>query len=283
MKQKRVLTIQDYSCLGRCSLTVALPTLSVCGVEAVGLPTALFSNHTAFSQWTCLDLTNQMLPIVNQWLSYRHDFDYLYTGYLTENQVPVVLEIEKRLKDTKTKLVVDPAMADEGKLYPGFSEHHVVSMRKLMEGADLILPNLTEACLLTNVPYVEHPDVSFYSMLIQKLLALPVNAVCLTGISLTPGKVGLMLGEKGKDDIFTYETPSLPGSYHGTGDLFASSVVGVLANGIALPHALALSHDFVHEAIAYTLQEGADGKHYGPCFEPVLYRLGEQIQKELHR
>ncbi len=280
MSQKRVLTIQDYSCLGRCSLTVALPTLSVCGVEAVGLPTALFSNHTAFPKWTCLDLTNEMLPIVDQWLSYRHDFDYLYTGYLTENQVSVVLTIIAKLKEAKTKFIIDPAMADDGTLYPGFSERHVASMKQLIKGADLVLPNLTEACLLTDTPYPEHADVAFYHLLIEKLLTLPVKAVCLTGISLTSGKVGLMLKQQGKDGYFVYETPSLPGSYHGTGDLFASSLVGVLANDIPLEKALIISHDFVHEAIFNTIQEGSDGKRYGPCFEPVLYRLGEAIQKE---
>ncbi|MCH3966278.1 MAG: pyridoxamine kinase [Bacilli bacterium] len=280
MRTQRILTIQDFSCMGRCSLTVALPTISACGIEAVSIPTAVLSNHTAFKSWTYLDMTKEMEPIVDHWMDYRHAFDYIYTGYLSNGQIGEVRKIIDRLKTEDTKTVIDPAMADNGKLYPGFDEKHVEDMKLLFDGADVVLPNLTEACLLTGTKMPEqNPDLSFYQDLLDKVLALHTKAAVITGVELHPGKVGLLLEEENSDTVFFYETEKYPGKYHGTGDLFASALVGVLDNGFALPQALKIAHDYVHVAIQKTVESKQDGMICGPCFEEAIPSLVDALRK----
>ena len=155
MKQKRVLTIQDYSCLGRCSLTVALPTISSAGIECVGLPTSVLSNHTVFPSWTWIDTLPSLMEAPDKWEGYDSGFDAIYTGYLATEQVPMALEFIKRFRKENTLVFVDPAFADAGKLYAGFTAEHVKALRLLMKEADLAKPNITEACLLTDTPYPE--------------------------------------------------------------------------------------------------------------------------------
>lgn len=271
--EKRILTIQDFSCLGRCSLTVALPTISACGCECVCIPTAILSNHTAFKSWTYLDLTDQMLPIIEKWENYRHDFDYIYTGYLSNDQIPTVITIVEKLKTEKTKIVVDPAMADNGKLYPGFDDNHIVMMRELIKRADIIIPNLTEACQLTETDYPGRETnlpLSFYDGLLEKLKALGPKYIIISGQEIEDGKVADIYydGEEDKKDI--YITEQHPGRYHGTGDLFASSFTGALANDLSFKDAIIIAHDYVHEAIGYTVQNKLDGITYGPDFESAI-------------
>ena len=154
MSYKRILTIQDISCVGQCSLTVALPILSACGVETCVLPSAVLSTHTAgFSGYTFRDLTEDMPAIKDHWVKEGIAFDGVYTGYLgSTKQIDYVKEIiAATAKDGVA--IIDPAMADNGKLYPGFDAAFVEEMKKLCATADYLLPNLTEACLLTDTEY----------------------------------------------------------------------------------------------------------------------------------
>lgn len=269
--EKRVLTIQDFSCLGRCSLTVAIPTLSAAGLETVALPTAILSNHTDFSSWTYLDLTNQMFPIIDKWKDYRHSFDFIYTGYLSTNQIEIVIEIIKRLKDEKTMIVVDPAMADHGKLYPGFEEKHVEEMKKLISCADIIIPNLTEACLLANILYPgseKGTPLDFYKKVIHALSKLGPKKIIISGQELKEGEISDIVYDGEKISLVT--TSCHPGAFHGTGDLFASSFVGALGANKDYLSSVKIAHDYVHEAIRITNENHLDGLLYGPDFESAL-------------
>ncbi len=269
--EKRVLTIQDFSCLGRCSLTVALPTLSAAKVECVALPTAVLSNHTAFPSWTFHDLTNEMLPIAQKWEEYGQRFDYIYTGYLTTKQIPLVLDIIHRFRHEKTVVVVDPAMADHGKLYPGFPDEHIIEMRQLIAQADIIIPNLTEACLLTATPYLEdESDLTAQECLhiATKLAETGAKKIIISGLETKDGHIKDAYLEGNR--LSFYETEKYDGLFHGTGDLFASAFVGALANGASFPKAIAIAHDFVHEAIRISNANKTSGLTQGPDFESAL-------------
>ena len=143
---KRIVTIQDISCVGKCSLTVALPIISAMGVEAAILPTAVLSTHTMFSRFTCKDLTDQIKPIAEHWAEEKMDFDAVYTGYLGSfEQIDLMKKFFEDFKNESNILFVDPAMADNGKLYPAFDEAFAKYMGTLCGKADIIVPNITEA------------------------------------------------------------------------------------------------------------------------------------------
>lgn len=273
---KRILTIQDYSARGRCSLTVALPILSACGVECVGLPTAVLSNHTAFSSFTYHDLTDERLKSVDNWMAYNHHFDRIYTGYLGNGQIPVVTEIIRRLKAKETSVVVDPAFGEGGKLYPGFDIGHVKARKDLASKADLILPNLTEACYRLGIEYRNDYSLAELESIAGKLTAINGKNAILTGIR-TGDKVGALIVEGGH--LSRYLTKSLPSSFHGGGDTFASALCGCLLQQIDLENAVKISHNFTHRARQDSLDDGIDGKLYGLEFEKELPYLWKQIAK----
>ncbi len=280
-EKKRILTIQDFSCLGRCSLTVAIPTISALGVECVAMPTAVLSNHTAFPSWTYLDLTDQMLPISEKWMDFDHSYSMIYTGYLSNEQIPTVIEIIRRLKEERTLIFVDPAMADRGKLYPGFDQRHVDEMRELIKLADIIKPNLTEACLLTDTPFPGSEleiDPEIYLSLFRKLAALGPKKIIISGQNPKQGYVADFVYEEGKG-VREYVTPTHPGLYHGTGDLFASAFAGCFVKGFGLYDSVVIAHDYVHEAIGFNVKDGVDGLRYGPEFEKAIPALLRKISE----
>lgn len=276
MKQKRILSIQDYSCLGRCSLTEFLPVVSACGIECVGIPTAVLSNHTAgFRSWTYADLTDKLLPTVEHWMDYNHSFDALCSGYLGTDQVDIVLEIFRRLKEEKTWILVDPAFADSGRLYPGFDRRHIQKMRELVARSDITLPNLTEACFLTETPYREDLRAEEIDEMARKLSLLGPREVVLSGWKSAPDKVGCRLYDAKSNRFSSYETKTYPGTFHGTGDLFAASFLSARVLGWDFSSAVQIAHDFVHRSIFETLKDKTPDLFYGVEFErsiPYLIR-----------
>ena len=168
---KRIASIQDISCLGRCSLTVALPVISAMGVECAIVPTAVLSAHTAFPGFVSRDLTDQLPAIAAHWRQQNVHFDALYTGYIASvPQVQQVLDFFDAVKSPDTLLIVDPAMADHGKLYAGFGDDFPAAMARVVARADVALPNITEACLLTGTPYREDVDEGFARTLLQRVV-----------------------------------------------------------------------------------------------------------------
>ena len=271
MAYPKVLTIQDISCVGQCSLTVALPIISACGIETCVLPSAVLSTHTAgFSGYTFRDLTDDMPAIKDHWVKEGITFDAIYTGYLgSTKQIDYVADIFAATAADKCVKIVDPAMADNGNLYPGFDAEFVDAMKVLCGKADYILPNITEACFLTGMKYKSEYDRAYIDELLEKLLELGCRNIIFTGISYAEGKTGVVVMENGEYSY--YEHDFLPNSCHGTGDIYASAFVGALVRGKSAYDAAKIAADYTVECIKATAEE--DNHWYGAKFEPVLIKL----------
>ena len=275
---KRIVTIQDISCVGKCSLTVALPIISAMGVETAILPTAVLSTHTMFSGFTCKDMTDQILPIAEHWKKEEFAFDAIYTGYLGSfEQIEIVSKLFDEFKTDSNLIIVDPVMADNGKLYPAFDEAYAKENAKLCGKSDLIVPNLTEASFLTGMPYKTKYDRKYITDLLDALAQLGPKYVALTGVSFEEGKIGVMGLNTVTGEFFEYYTEHVPVSYHGTGDIFSSVVVGALTRGKSLPEAFRIACDYTKETIAYTFRTSGAGT-YGVDFEVTLADLVKRMQ-----
>ena len=270
---KRVLTIQDISCLGKCSLTIALPVISALGSETVILPTAVLSTHTMFKNFTCKDLSDQIEPITKHWLSENVKFDCIYTGYLgTAEQIDMMKQLFKAFKTKDTTIVVDPVMADNGKLYPAFDMNYVKKNAELCAGADIIVPNITEAAFMTGMEYREQYDESYIKEMLSRLNDLGAGVSVLTGVSLEKGKTGVMGYERATGETFLYQNDRIDASYHGTGDLFSSTCVGELMKGKNWRDAMRIAADYTAHTIEVTLQNPKK-PWYGVDFEKTLPEL----------
>lgn len=273
---KRIVTIQDISCVGRCSLTVALPIISALGIECAVIPTAVLSNHTAFGGFTFCDLTEQIYPIVDQWQREGLTFDAVYTGYLGSfEQIRIVSHVIDLLKQTNPELrvIVDPAMADFGKLYTGFDEAFATEMTSLCSKADIILPNLTEASYMLGIPYPEDGcTLEQYRDILRRLSVLGCRTTILTGVSLHEGSIGAMSYDRDTDTFDVCENEHCKAQFHGTGDIFASVITGAVTRGMTLSEALTLAVDYTLACIRNTMAD-ADHRWYGVNFESVLGQL----------
>lgn len=267
---KRVLSIQDLSCVGKCSLTVALPVLSAMGCTCSVLPTAVLSTHTAFPKPHSRSLTEDILPIAEHWSSVGAEFDLISVGYLAD---PLQAEkVSRVLELFHSTVILDPAMGDHGKLYSGQTPDHVNAMAKLCRQADYILPNLTEACLLTGIPYREDADESYLRELTAGMLSFGAKAVVITGFTRFDGQTGFF-GARAGGETFTYHARRIPKHFHGTGDLFAAVFAGSLLCGKTDADAATLAARFVEQVITAT-QESTP---FGIAFEPDLPWLWSQI------
>ena len=276
MQYKKVLTIQDISCVGQCSMTVALPILSACGVETCVLPSAVLSTHTAgFTGFTVRDLTEDMPGIMNHWLKEGIRFDAIYTGYLGSTlQIGYVADIFEKTAAEGCVTIVDPAMADNGKLYPAFDGEYVEAMKGLCAKADFVVPNITEACFLTGIEYRTAYDRAYIDLLLEQLTAIGCKNVILTGVSYAPGRTGIVVYEKG--EYAYYEHEFLSNSCHGTGDIYASAFVGALVRGKSAYDAAAIAGNYTLSCIRYTAT--LDNHWYGAAFEPCLGGLIDALK-----
>ncbi len=267
---KRIITVQDISCVGRCSLTVALPIISAAGVECGVLPTAVLSTHTKFAKFTFCDLTGEIEPISKTHKELDIGFDAIYTGYLGSfEQLSLVSDMIDRHKTDSCAVVIDPAMADNGKLYYGFTPEFAKAMADLTAKADLVLPNLTEASFMLGIPYTDTYDEKYIKDVLKKLCALGPRRAALTGISFDPKKLGVYSYDSETDKFFYYANDWMPVSYHGTGDIYASAVVGAMMRGHSVESALAVAVDFTLECIKRTMDD-PDRRDYGVNFEEAL-------------
>ena len=276
---KRIVTVQDISCVGKCSLTVALPIISAMGVECAVVPTAVLSTHTMFKSFTFRDLTSDINPILEHWRSEGIKFDAVYTGYLGSfEQLSIVSNMFDEMKKDGAIAVVDPVMADNGKLYPGFSEEFAANMAKLCAKADIIVPNMTEASYMLGIPYVGSGYTKEYvKELLKKLTATGAKTAVITGVSFEEGRLGVMSYDSAEDRFFEYCSTHLPVSYHGTGDIFSSCFVGALSNGKGLENALQIAVDYTVECIRQTI-ENPESHFYGVDFETAIPYLIDRIK-----
>lgn len=278
---KRIVTIQDISCVGKCSLTVALPVLSAMGIETAVLPTAVLSTHTMFSGFTFADLTDQISPIADHWKKEGFTFNAIYTGYLGSfQQISLSGQLMDEFKQGEDTLVfIDPVMADNGKLYAGFDLDFAKEMAKLCCKADVIVPNITEASFLTGIPYRETCEKEYLSELLLALGELGLRHVILTGVSSAPGRIGAMGMETATGQTFLCETEQMPRNYHGTGDLFSSTLLGGLMNGYSLEAATQIACEYTARTIGTTIADPTS-HDYGVNFETTLPWLMERLKKE---
>lgn len=276
---KRIVTVQDISCLGKCSLTVALPIISAMGVECAVVPTAVLSTHTMFRGYTFRDLTEDIQPIVKHWQKEGITYDAVYTGYLGSfEQLSLVSDMFDLYKKDGALIVVDPVMADNGKLYPGFTEEFAKSMAGICGKADVIVPNLTEASYMLGVPYVGNDyDEEYIKDMLKKLCAFGCKNAVITGVSFEKGRLGVMAYNSETDNYFTYFNTHLPVSYHGTGDIFTSCLLGGLMNDLGLENALKLAVDYTVDCIAKTTAN-PDSRIYGVDFESAIPMLVDRLR-----
>lgn len=272
--QKRVLAIHDISCVGKCSLTVALPIISATGIEVPSLPTAVLSTHTGgFTGFTYRDLTEDMIPILDHWNSLDLQFEGIYTGFLGSfEQIDIVCRICDEVGKNAT-IFVDPVMADNGKLYGIFPDNFPQGMKKLCSKADVILPNVTEAVLMLEEEYVEGPySKDYVEGLLKRLAAIGPRKVVLTGIYFEENKLGAAAYDAETGEISYYFADKIPGYYHGTGDVFSSAAVAALMNGLPLSKAIEIAVDFTQRSIVRTYEAKSDIR-YGVNFEAGIPKL----------
>lgn len=277
MQKIDLLSIQDISCVGQCSLTVALPIISACGLETAILPSAILSTHTGgFSGFTFRDLTDDMSSVLSHWVKEGIEFGAIYTGYLgNARQIQEVLSIRDKCLVFGGKLIVDPAMADNGKLYPGLDVNFAQEMKKLCAAADVLLPNLTEAALLTGMDYrAEGYDEAYILSVCEALSSLGAKSIVLTGVSYKADELGVAVYTEGKISYYFHER--LPGGSHGTGDVYASAFTGALCRGFSLSEAAHIAADFTLECIRITK---LDETHwYGVKFEKAIPQLLKALE-----
>lgn len=276
MSYNRVLTIQDISCIGQCSLTVALPILSACGQETVILPSAVLSSHTGgFKGFTFRDLTEDIPGIKKHWQSEGIEFDAIYTGYLGSiKEIEYVSDILDTMGNDNCIKIVDPAMADNGKLYSHFDMEYAKRMTGLCQKADIILPNMTEVSLMTGIEYKEIYDRAYIDDALNSLSEMGMKTVVLTGVSYEKNTTGVVVYKEGNYKYYTH--PKLEKGCHGTGDIFASAFTGSLLSGKDLFEAAGIAAEFVLKCMLNTKD---DKDHwYGVKFEPVLKELISALQ-----
>lgn len=273
---KRIVTVQDISCVGRCSLTVSLPIISAMGVEASVLPTAVLSTHTLFPNPSFHDLTDEIPAITAHWRRIGVTFDGIYTGYLGSlRQLELISDFIDEFRGDGF-VFIDPVMGDHGRLYSGFTDDFAGRMARLCGKADIIVPNLTEACLMLGEDYIgdDYTEPQIRALL-RGLTDLGTKKAVITGISPEPGMLGAAAYDSTCGAFFSYFGPRMTGSFHGTGDIFASVCVGALARDADLGKAVRLAVDFTGECIRQTMHETRD-KAFGVNFEralPVLTRV----------
>lgn len=273
MAYKRILTVQDISCVGQCSMTVALPVLSACGVETCILPTAVLSTHTGGFQKPAVHHLDPSLEDI--WMHWKREgitFDAIYTGYLgSVHAVEMTIRILDELLVPGGVVIVDPAMADHGKLYSGFDEAYVCAVARLCHRADILIPNITEAAMLTGMPYRENLDEAYVLSLLEKLNG---KCIVLTGAGYSEGQTGAAVWDNGS--VWHYGHTKVPKNYHGTGDLFAAAFTGSLLQGSSLRDAVRIAADFTALCIQRTFDDPAHW--YGVKFETALPDLIHMLQ-----
>ena len=279
-RQKRALAIHDISCIGRCSITVALPILSAAGINTGVLPTAVLSTHTGGSSgYTYRDLTEDLAPIAAHWKSLGLSFDALYSGFLgSYQQIDRIAELFRAFRTKDNLILVDPVMGDNGAFYAVYSERMAQEMRKLCAMADLIVPNCTEAAFLLDRPYHVPCTEAETRELLLALTELGAPCVVLTGVSLQAGRLGAACYDKRIDRFVYTDAPYVEGFFHGTGDLFSSALLAALLNDFSLEKALSVAVRYTHRCIEYTVEEGQEAR-FGPCFERAMPFLLELLQK----
>ena len=277
---KRIVTIQDISCFGKCSITVALPIISAMGIECAIIPTSILSTHTGgFEGFTFRDLSEDIPKIKEHWKKYNLHFDTIYTGYLgSKEQIDYVIDFAQEFRRNGTLLFVDPAMGDHGRLYTGFDDAFPAHMARLCAVADIVVPNLTEASLMLGIEYKESYDEDYIKGVLRALCNMGPKRAVLTGVSYEKNTQGAVLYNSETDEFYSYFENNIPMNFHGTGDTFVSVFAGALTRGIDERDALKVAVEFTVECIKATVPD-AKNHGYGTKFEECIPSLIKKISK----
>ncbi len=277
-KQNRAVLINDMSCLGRCSLTAAMPIISACGIESVPLPTGIFSAHTEFEGFVKEDLTDDIGKISIHWKSLGDRFDCIYSGYLAScKQAESVKRFLLDFKKSDTLYIADPVMGDNGVFYKGIDDSFISEMRFLCSLADIIVPNVTEACMLTGMEITENYDMSFIKELLISLRNLTAARIVVTGVDFDDGQIGCAVYDSLMGRANMFFTPKSEGRFPGTGDVFASALTAAVMNGKDFFDAVQIAMGFTCKCVETTLETDTDRK-YGLCFESEIKNLIKSVE-----
>ena len=277
-KQNRAVLINDMSCLGRCSLTAAMPIISACGIESVPLPTGIFSAHTEFEGFVKEDLTDEIGKKSNNCKSLGQSFDCINSGYLAScNQAESVKRFLLDFKKSDTLYIADPVMGDNGVFYKGIDDSFISEMRFLCSLADIIVPNVTEACMLTGMEITENYDMSFIKELLISLRNLTAARIVVTGVDFDDGQIGCAVYDSLMGRANMFFTPKSEGRFPGTGDVFASALTAAVMNGKDFFDAVQIAMGFTCKCVETTLETDTDRK-YGLCFESEIKNLIKSVE-----
>ncbi len=274
---KRILTMQDLSCAGRCSLTEAIPVLSAMELETAVLPTAVLSSHTAFEHVSVTSLLESDRNIIQSWKENGITFDGIYIGYLGSVEAIGVAELVIDTFGNDIPILIDPVFGDHGKLYRGIDSDFPNKLRNLLFNATMICPNVTEACFLTDTSCDEILNTQQYEVLLTRLSTICPGTVIMTGIETGDNEIATMLYTK-ETGIQKCSVKKEQASFHGTGDLWASVFIGACMHAIPMADAMDLSGRFVKEAIHITLADQGDPL-FGTEFEKALPFLVQNLKE----
>lgn len=270
-KQKKIAAINDFSGFGRCSLTVSIPIISAAGIQCCPLPTAILSNHTGYNDYYFDDYTDRMKPYYRKWQKLGLHFDAIYSGFLgSERQIDIVSDFIEEFSSPDTIIIIDPVMGDDGRMYDTLTGELCRSLKKLAAHADILTPNVTEACILTDTPYTAKPDEAAINTITDKLLSFGCKNVVITGILMNNTIGNLICSSSGERSMIT--SPLLGTSRAGTGDVFASVIAADIVNGLSLEESVKRAADFVSKAILLSDNQKLPSQD-GLCFEPLLGEL----------
>lgn len=279
-KTKRIVAIHDLSGFGRVSLSVVIPILNTMGFNVCPLPTAILSNHTQFPDFTFLDLTEEMKKIIREWKKLDLEFDTFYSGYLgSPEQVGIVKNFISDFRKENNCVVVDPVLGDNGTLYTNFDHSIVDEMRRLIEVADVITPNLTELFLLLDKQYqTQNTDEQLKEYLLELSEKGPA-IVIITNVPVldNPHQTSVYAYNRRGKRFWKVTCPYLPAHYPGVGDTFTSVITGALMQGDSLPMALDRATQFCYQGIRATFGYEYDPRE-GIMLEKVLHNLDMPIQ-----
>lgn len=267
---KKVAAVHDLAGIGRCSLTAAIPILSVLGLQACPIPTAILSCQTDFQKFHFFDFTDEMGPYINTWNSMNLKFDGIYSGFLgSEDQINIVIDLIEKHKEAL--IVVDPVMGDNGEKYKTYTEEMCNKIKELVRHADVVTPNLTECCILTDRSYNNFADEESLLDMAKKISELGPDKVVITGV-VKENQVITFAYDRKNNDNFSVSSSYNKKSYSGTGDIFTSIICGMLVNGTDFKKSVEKACDFIKKAVDITALENLDEKN-GVLFEPLLKEL----------
>lgn len=269
--QKKIAVINDFSGFGRCSITAALPIISAMGIQCCAVPTAIFSNHTGYAEYFFDDYTDKMEAYFSMWKKLDLKFEGIATGFLgSKHQIKIVERFLNEFTDKKTVVVVDPVMGDNGQLYSTYTAEMCDELKKLTPMADIITPNLTEACILTDTPYIYGITAEILLDIARKLCIGRTERVVITGIPNGNMLSNFVYERNGAYSVLN--TIKLGDERAGTGDVFASIIAADAVNGMDFTQSVKKAGDFIAKAVKRSIELDLPAQD-GICFEELLGEL----------